>query len=221
MSYQLNDGLIEYAIQQSKTLTIKSGSYLSRERKCIDGILCQYLHEVGLDNYQNQIAYCLHELGGNAHKANLKRACFHCQGLDIDNPNDYRKGMNRFKEETLHGIDKLQKIIREIGLYLKIEFKLCQSDLKIRIKNNTRIKTEELKKIQAKFKADSEYSCMTDALDEIEDESEGAGLGIMMILQLLKNLGFPQNCLNVYCCDEAEETIAELQLNIELIGTAV
>jgi len=207
----MNTNLVEYAISESKILTIKTVSYLSRERNFIDKILQQYLNEVKRPNLLNQVAYCLHELAGNANRANAKRVYFMEKGLNIHCPDDYKNGLVTFRKETFSQIDQFHIKQRKAGLYIKIDFHLEGEKLRIRVRNNTLLTAEEKMRIKGKFETMKEYRTIPDAYKVVEDPTEGAGLGIVMIIQLLYNLGFGSESLNIDT-DETE-TIASLFLH--------
>ncbi|HDQ13675.1 MAG TPA: hypothetical protein ENN41_02530, partial [Sediminispirochaeta sp.] len=106
---------VELAIQRKKVLTVKLYSYLGSERDYIDSVLDRYLEEVGLNRLMNNISYCIHEVAGNAHKANLKRLYFMLRSLDIDDTEQYRIGMRDFKREVLQHPEKYSLPHREYG----------------------------------------------------------------------------------------------------------
>ncbi|MDC7241816.1 MAG: hypothetical protein PQJ50_15795 [Spirochaetales bacterium] len=205
--------LVEYAISESKTLTVKTTSYLSRERKYIDHILKQYLQEIEKPFMVNQVAYCLHELAGNANRANAKRIYFDEKGLDIHSSGDYRQGLSTFRSEAFGNIKEYNAKQKAAGLYIKIDFHLHKTRLKIRVRNNTPLTGEEKSRIDRKFEAMKQFSSIPDAYTLLEDSSEGAGLGLVMILQLLDNLGFGNEALSID--SDGTETIATLYLSAE------
>lgn len=207
----MNFNLVEYAIHESKTLTIKTVSYLSREREYIDGILEQYLKEIEKPYLVNQVAYCLHELAGNANRANAKRVYFLDKGLDIHNPEEYKKGLETFRSETFTQIEQFQAKQKKVGLYIKIDFNLQGDKLRIRVRNNTLLTDEEKKRIHAKFETMKQYKTVSDAYSLIEDATEGAGLGLVMIIQLLFNMGFGSDALSIDT--DEKETVATLFLH--------
>jgi len=207
----MSQTLVEYAISESKTLTVKTVSYLSRERNYIDRVLKQYLNEIDKPFLINQVAYCLHELAGNANRANAKRVYFNENGLDIHSSQDYRKGLETFRSDTFSQIEKFHLKQKEAGLYIKIDFQLKEDRLRIRVRNNTPLTEEEKTRIHRKFEAMKQYSSIPEAYSVLEDYSEGAGLGLVMILQLLNNLGFGEDALNVDT--NGKETIATLFLD--------
>lgn len=212
----MNFNLVEYAIHESKTLTIKTVSYLSRERNYIDKILKQYLHEIEKPYMVNQVAYCLHELAGNANRANAKRVYFEEKGLDISQPEEYRMGLDTFRAETFTQIEKFQIKQKKAGLYIKIDFNLQGERLRIRVRNNSLMTDEEKIRINKKFETMKKYTSITDAYQVIEDASEGAGLGLVMIIQLLYSLGFGSDALSIDT--DEKETIATLFLNAAVVS---
>ena len=202
--------LVEYAISESKVLTIKTVSYLSRERNYIDKILKKYLIEIQKPQLVNQVAYCLHELAGNANRANAKRVYFDEKGLDINQPREYQKGIKTFRTDTFSAIDCFQAKQKKAGLYIKIDFHLKEEQLRIRVRNNTLLTQEEKTRIHAKFETMKEFKTIAEAYSLVEDATEGAGLGLVMIIQLLNNLGFGSDALNIDT--DEKETVATLFL---------
>ncbi|MDA3956439.1 hypothetical protein [Oceanispirochaeta sp.] len=209
----MSHNLVEYAISESKTLTVKTISYLSRERNYIDRVLKQYLNEIEKPFLVNQVAYCLHELAGNANRANAKRVYFDERGLDISSSQDYIQGLTTFRQDTFSQIDKFHAKQKAAGLYIKIDFQLRDESLRIRVRNNTPLTNEERDRIHQKFETNKKYTNIPEAYNALEDYSEGAGLGLVMILQLLNNLGFGEDALHVDT--NGKETIATLYLNAE------
>lgn len=206
----MSQNLVEYAISESKTLTVKTVSYLSRERSYIDRVLMQYLNEIEKPFLSNQVSYCLHELAGNANRANAKRVYFSEKGLDIQSAEDYRKGLATFRQEAYGQINEFHFKQKAAGLYIKIDFQLKDESLRIRVRNNTPLTSEEHDKIREKFDVMKHHNTIPDAYNALEDYSEGAGLGLVMILNLLSNMGFGSEALRVEANDK--ETIATLYL---------
>jgi len=213
----MNLNLVDYAISESKTLTIKTVSYLTRERNYIDRILKHYLDEIEKPYLINQVSYCLHELAGNANRANAKRVYFTEKGLNIDCPDDYRTGLKTFRSETFTQIDKFHHKQKKAGLYIKIDFRLKEDVLRIRVRNNTLLTEEEKHRIHRKFETMKEYRTIPEAYQIVEDSTEGAGLGLVMIIQLLYNLGFGSEALSLDT--DGRETIATLFLDSAAVSS--
>lgn len=212
MVSMMNTTKIRYAIDNRKALTLTTTAYRSEEREYIDTILDMYLQEAGREDLKNQLSYCLHELAGNAKKANTKRIYFFDRRLNIQNPAEYYIGMDNFKDQTIDNIDYYIKKIREHGLYVKFQFYLNDRHLKISVRNNCEMNEIESERVQRKIQAAGRYSNMAEAYASIEDNSEGAGLGLVMMLIMLRSLGLGGDCLTISCRDG--ETLAQLKIPV-------
>lgn len=198
------------AIGHRRTLTVKTVTYLPRERAHIDTILGAFLQASGMRPLRNKLSYCVHELAGNAKKANTKRLYFKDKGLDIDDPVDYARGMAGFKREMVDRIDYYQGMLKEAGMYVKFQFRASESGVSISVRNNSELTAFEKSRVDQKLAIAERYACLADAYAMTEDGAEGAGLGIVMMMFMLKNLGFGTNSFAMN--SEHGETVATLAL---------
>jgi hypothetical protein len=203
---------VETAFESERVLTVTSYGHLSRERACINDILAYYLNQVGLSPLFGNISYCIHELAVNAHKANLKRLYFRQRGLDIRDHDDYQRGMAHFKEEVLNNIEEKCFLLRDAGYYVKYHFQLQGQTLKIVVRNNARLVRQERERIKTKLKLAAGARTLVDVYAVAEDYSEGAGLGLVMLNIMLRNMGFSDSKFNIH--QKGRETIAFISLNI-------
>jgi len=74
---------VDSAIVNSLTLTVRTVTYLPRERVHIDRILEAFLSAARMRPLKNKLSYCVHELAGNAKRANTKRLFFQERNFDI------------------------------------------------------------------------------------------------------------------------------------------
>lgn len=70
---------------------------------------------IGQPHVKDYLTYCISELTTNAKKANTKRIYFREKGLDIFDPQDYKRGMKSFKEESLENINHYLKSQQQEG----------------------------------------------------------------------------------------------------------
>jgi anti-anti-sigma factor len=201
---------VSKAIEQSKTLTVRTFSYLPRERIHIDKILAAFLKAVGMSSLGNNLSYCIHELAGNAKKANAKRLYFADKKLNILDDQHYAAGMESFRQEAVESIDRYQSRLRESGLYVKFQFRKTPTGLEICVRNNVVFTPAEKSRIDGKLAIAKQFSSLADAYTQTEDETEGAGLGLVMTLFMLRNLGFDQDVLTIE--SSGDETVATLTL---------
>ncbi|MGA2480313.1 MAG: hypothetical protein ABSG63_16310 [Spirochaetia bacterium] len=201
---------VREAIENSKTLTLKTITYLPRERAYIDRILGAFLEVAGMTSLKNNLSYCIHELAGNAKKANTKRLYFQEKGLDINSPDDYATGMRGFKQETVDRIDQYLERLKEAGLYVKFQFRKIRNGVRITVRNNALLTAVEERRIREKIAIAARYTCFAEAYTNTEDGTEGAGLGLVMMIFMLKSLGFGPDALNIRVT--GSETAAVLTL---------
>lgn len=210
MSQPYHVPTIRAAIARSATLVLKTHSYRPREREYLDEVLGLSLEAVGRPDLRIHLAYCVHELASNAKRAHTKRVFFSENGLDLTDPTDYEAGMRRFKDETIPRIDYYLRRQRELGLFVKFRFQRCADGLTVSVINNTVPTVWEWERIQEKLRIAAEIESIPEAVPRIEDESEGAGLGIVMMVMMLRNLGLSQDSLSISI--EDGHTVASLRV---------
>ena len=81
-------------------------------------VLATFLSECHQEHMASFLSYCLGELISNAKKANTKLIYFNEKKLDINNEDDYNKGMKTFKKDTLEDINHYLTLQKKAGLYV-------------------------------------------------------------------------------------------------------
>ncbi len=145
----------------------------------------------------NSIITILRELIINALKANAKRAFFMKNNLDINDAPQYQKGMDKFKKEVVGDFDSIEDDLKRSDLYVQISFEHDSDMIKITVANNSPILTVELDRINYRIQKAIQYNDFSEAYSEIEDDTEGAGLGIVLTILLLKNMGIDAHNYNI------------------------
>ena len=181
---------VYYSVVSGQPLTVTTSTYRPAERAHIDRIFGAYLNVAGMGHLHNNLTYCVHELAANAKRANTKRLYFQERGLDICDPAQYEQGMRDFKRDTLADIDSFLFRQKKAGLHVKIEFCRVPSGVTVMVRNNAEITPSELERIHEKLSIAGRHKCLADAFPRSEDGLEGAGLGIVMLIFMLKSLGF-------------------------------
>lgn len=162
--------------------------------KCIHRILAKY----DLLYYKETIFTIIKELVNNAIKANLKRVYFRHKDLDISDPEDYAMGMESFKADTYEtGEDDYFDRLLHHEYVVRIIFRPSEDSFRFFVVNNAPILDAELKKIQSRIAKAYRYADMSEAFDDVFDDSEGAGLGLIMAMMVVKNSGMPAESFNV------------------------
>jgi len=198
------------AIETSTPLTVRTFKYLPDERRHIDRILAAFLKAADLSPIADDLSYCVHELAANAKKANTKRLYFADRKLNVFDDLDYEVGMQGFKRDVVENIDHYHALLRERGLYVKFQFRMIPKGVAISIRNNATLTTAEKSRIDRKISTAGRFNSLAEAYPQTEDNTEGAGLGIMMMMFMLRNLGVSQDSFDIQT--EGNETRASLTI---------
>lgn len=177
---------------QFHTVTPESdGAMVKCVRRCLE--------HYDLNYFTNEIVNIIKELINNAIKANLKRVYFKLKNLDIVKTDEYRTGMECFKEDTMQeDAPQYQEYLEKSDLVVRIAFKTTAEKIYINVINNVSILDAELSKINARIKKAFKYEDISEAFDEVLDESEGAGLGLIMAMMVFKNMGLRPDSFRIY-----------------------
>jgi hypothetical protein len=202
--------LLLSANESGRPLSVTTFGYLPAAQQYIDEVLRAFLGQLGLEMLFDQLSFCLRELAVNAKKANTKRLYFEHKGLDISSAADYRRGMESFKLETLNSQRQYLDLLRDHQMYVKVEFHKWRQSCSLAVRNNTRILESELSRVHDKIDKAHRYHSLEDAFSEVLDESEGAGLGILVLVLMLKKVGFSGEFFRVYTL--GDETVARIIL---------
>jgi hypothetical protein len=198
------------SITQSRPLTLTTFAYPTNERVHIDTILGAFLDVSEMAELTNNLSYCIHELAGNAKRANIKRLYFQEQNLDIFDETDYFRGMESFKSSIVTQIDHYEAKLKENGLYVKFQFRRQRNGIQINIRNNSLPTPRELQRVKEKLAIANSHGTLVEAFSSTADELEGAGLGIVMMVFMLRSMGFSQRVFSLGV--SGAETIATLTL---------
>jgi putative nucleotidyltransferase with HDIG domain len=209
----VDEAKIRKAVQSGIPLTITTYTLPHEIEMYITQVLESFLDTVGQEQLKTYIVYCVQELAVNAKKANTKRVYFIERGLDLNNPEDYKLGMSNFKEETLSNIGHYLKLQKEKGLYIKVIFQIKKNIIHVEIRNNVAVTKTELIRIHDKLARSRQYDSLEDALSQVLDDTEGAGLGLVILVLMLKKIGLDEDCFDIIGTDT--ETIARIIIPLD------
>lgn len=180
---------IDDAIKLGAPITINTYTFSHDIQVTVEQILTYFLAKLGQSHLKDYAMYCLNELAVNAKRANTKRIYFKEHGLDIFDGSQYKIGMERFKKETLENIDYYIEQQKKAGLYIKIILRTRDNNFEIEIRNNAIMTKEELLRANNKIALASQMSDFSQAITTVVDETEGAGLGLIIMTLMLKQIG--------------------------------
>ncbi|HUV07060.1 MAG TPA: HDOD domain-containing protein [Spirochaetia bacterium] len=210
MAPEVNIAQIKRAANSNIPLTIKTYTMPHDTEIYIEKVLQNFLSEIGHDDIFNPISYCVKELAVNAKKANTKRVYFSEKKLDINRTNEYEEGMKNFKEETLSNIDHYLKLQKENGLFIKVVFRTKAKEFVISVHNNVEITKKEQMRAYDRIARSRAFESIEEAFSAVLDSSEGAGLGIVIMVLMLKKIGLVEDAFELDVVDG--ETVATLTI---------
>lgn len=173
-------------------------------------ILSLFLTELNQTHMIQYLTYSLNELVVNAKKANTKRIYFKEKNFNIFDLNDYNKGMKTFKNDTLNNINYYLKLQKDAGLYVRLILQVKNNNIIIEVRNNSKITPFEKERIQQKLEQAQQYESIQDALTTVIDDSEGAGLGLVILILMLEKIGMTKE--NFQTITNDTETITRITL---------
>ena len=209
----VDEAKVKKAIQSGMPLTVTTYTLPREIDLYIEELISVFLKLLEQDKLKDYVVYCVQELAGNAKKANTKRVYFIEKGLDLSNPRDYKIGMESFKENTLGNIAYYLKLQKENGLYIRLILQVKKNIISIEVRNNVAVTKTELIRIHYKLARSRQFKSMEDALSQVLDDSEGAGLGLVILVLMLKKMGLDEDCFDILGTDN--ETIARLTIPLE------
>jgi putative nucleotidyltransferase with HDIG domain len=204
---------IKKAIQSGLPLTITTYTLPKEIEVYIEQVIDAFLRQVDQIKLKDYIVYCVQELVVNAKKANTKRVYFAERGLDINDKEQYEMGMQKFKEETLGNIAHYLQLQKEKGLHIKIVLQVKRNTIHIEIRNNVKATKIEQLRIHDKMARSRQYDNLEDALSHILDDSEGAGLGLVILVLMLKKIGLDDDAFTITTTDKY--TISSITIPLE------
>jgi putative nucleotidyltransferase with HDIG domain len=212
---------IKKAILSGLPFTVTTYSMPREMEIYIEEVIAFFLKYAGKENLKDYIVYSVLELAANAKKANTKRVYFIERGLDISKDYDYMIGMEYFKESTQGNIPHFLKLQQEKGLYIRLALQLREDLIQIEIRNNAAAVRTELTRINDRLARSRQYQSLDEVFSQILDDSEGAGLGLIILVLMMRKIGLNDDCFNIN--NNEKETIARLtipmdQVNIENVS---
>jgi putative nucleotidyltransferase with HDIG domain len=210
MSTKIDISEIQRAAQDSIPLTFKLTSLPFESHALLDRILEIYLTELGQEKILEPLSYCLKELIVNAQKANGKRVYFEEHELDISREEDYDKGMKSFLREYVENISHFLTKLREKNLSIEVAFHTSGGALTVAVKNTAELTVKEQARIYDRVARARAFNSFFEALTAPLDDTEGAGLGLMILLQFLKRIGLGEESFSIEVQDR--QTVASIKI---------
>ncbi|MGA2142088.1 MAG: hypothetical protein ABSG94_06640 [Brevinematales bacterium] len=185
-------------IERSKSFTMKFFIADKDVEKEVGNILRIIFEKFHKADYVGVLVTCLMELIVNAAKANLKRVIFEVNRLNIDDENVYLTSMLKFKNLLVEAsYIKYFNELKDHDYWIKVFFEYDENGIKIEVVNNVHLTNIEDRRIREKLSKAMKYQSIAQFYLDQGDELEGAGMGLALVVMLLKGLGIPPELFRV------------------------
>lgn len=202
---------IKLRVNESSELTLQSSRINHKVERFINHTLQLILEKVDRADLIEMTYTITKELAINGVKANQKRLFFEESGLDIMNPEDYERGVALFKEAFSDDMNESygHKLV-ERGIYVKVNLTYDDTGMCIEVINNTPIMAEEERRLREKMKKSMGYNDIAEFYMDNMDNTEGAGLGIALIMILMKGAELDPALFRIYTMPD--RTVARVEI---------
>ncbi len=179
--------------------------------------LAYILHCINKENLMDETSYFLREFVTNANKSNLKRVYFKFLSLNIDDPENYRKGMETFAKDLHDKLEVLQRDFGKYSLYSKVVFLLKNNVLNITVKNSNLPTKQEMERIRNMIDESKKTRDIAEAYQKLTDVTEGTGLGLISSMLMLRSIGLDESFYKVVKDDKNNETVVSVDIYLDTV----
>ncbi|MGB9621267.1 MAG: histidine kinase [Brevinematia bacterium] len=190
--------VVEKLINEKKYFYLKFYGISEEIERRLNITITKIFEKFGRSDLADIIYTCVKELVINASKANIKRVVFEENNIDFSDEKSFLEGMIKYKNELSES--KLPKYISKLSennLYISVAFYYSEDGVRIEVVNNVSMTDFENKRIREKLKKAMGYDDISQFYLEQGDELEGAGLGIALIVMLLKGVGIDPSLFRI------------------------
>lgn len=184
-----------------------------------DESLINHTLETVLDQYQRSdllamLYTCVKELVVNAVKANAKDMWFRMRGYDINDERDYLRGTEEYAGEFSEAqIHELAPKLREAGMLVELELHHTNEGIRLHVSNTTLISPHDEARMRHKMQVAAQYDDLLTFWTEQGSDTEGAGMGLALVVLLLKGEGLDPNLFRIGIRDRRTSARLEIPLS--------
>lgn len=202
---------IDDAIEKFQPIKIRLYALLPKTEEELNYITTKILDMAERDDLISAVYTAVKELALNGAKANIKRIFFEEQKVNLDNDEEYNQNLKGFKAElNTSKIHDYAIKAKDRNLYVDVNFDYTKDRLILKVVNNSALSKQEDERIRKKFKDGNKYDNIAEFYMDTMDNAEGAGMGITLIMMLLKSEGIDPHLFTIVS-DFQTKTEAKLE----------
>lgn len=202
----------EETLHAEDRMVIKAYGFIPVTEYFVRDFVKKLVHKYGRPELATPIAMIIKELAVNATKANFKRIIFTENKINMNDPEDYARGMQLFRAAISDRMSiEYGKKARQARLNIHASFDFDRDRIIIEIRNNLGMTRGEEARVRAKLREAMRCHDVADFMMENIDETEGAGLGLVLSLMALKSSGIDPHMLTIQT-DYETHTLARVEI---------
>lgn len=167
------------------------------------------------------IGYFVREFISNANKSNLKRVHFRLLDLDILDPEQYAKGMKTFGKEFRDQLEVYGAELEKCHMYTHVCFQVKEQVLTIEVRNSHLPVHQEEERVSRLIEQSKSIHDTAEAFMSLSDSSEGAGLGVVTTVLMIRSLGLPENAFEFFPDAANKETVARVAIPLDTVPESI
>ncbi len=207
---------MEIVTENEKEIRIKTYRTSRHLEERVQEVLGEILKRHNRERLTPILYTVLKELIINATKANQKRVFFEENNFDIKNAEHYEVAIKQYKKIFSENMGEIYAPKCKLkDYYCIIIFEYNESGLKIEIRNNTIIAKQEEKSLREKLAMAMGYDDLAQFYMDNADNTEGAGLGLALIIIMMKGEGIDPNLFRISITDEYTSARLEIPFTDE------
>jgi hypothetical protein len=189
MSFKAYIDSIVKIIEEQKIFNIKFYVIDDEIEKKIEAAVNLIFEKYSKLEWAGVIYTCAKELMINGTKANLKRILFEKNSLNLDNEDEYIEGMLEFRNAlNERSYRTYLDALKTRDLWVSVRFEYDNTGFRVTVQHNAHISPIEDRRLREKLRKAMGYEDIAQFYLDQGDEIEGAGMGIALIVMLLKGL---------------------------------
>ncbi len=207
--------LIADAVTNNKVIRIQAYSVSDEVERRVQYTLDLILRKYHRPDLTAPIYTCIKELLINAVKANFKNIYFedYTPKNQADRIINYNVALKLFKlEMSRENAHHLERLARDEDMKAEIVFQMTDEKLHVIVTNPATMTDLEKQNVEKKLRAARECFDIGDYFQKYDDseEDEGAGLGIILISIMLRNMGVTDR--DFFILSEKGNTTASIKI---------
>ncbi len=215
--------LIADAVTNNKVIRIQAYSVSDEVEHRVQYTLDLILRKHHRPDLTAPIYTCIKELLINAVKANFKNIYFedYTPKNQADRIINYNVALKLFKlEMSRENAHHLERLARDEDMKAEIVFQMTDEKLHVIVTNPATMTDLEKQNVEKKLRAARECFDIGDYFQKYDDseEDEGAGLGIILISIMLRNMGVTER--DFFILSEKGNTTASIKIPLSHLAPA-